>query len=251
MAKLRTTPRRQAEARFMQRHGDTFFGESAMKRFVLCLTTVLLLAGALPAQSEVIYRASLSGLNEEPPNDAPGHGGAAIIIDDVEHSMAVTIAWSNMASATTAAHIHCCTVDPLTGTAIPATMVPSFPGFPMNAAFDGLYEATFSLLDPATYNPAFISANGGTVAGAEAAFLAGLASGRSYVNIHTELFPNGHIRGFLTLPQTGGTIPEPGSAALLGLGAAGLALFRRRRSSRAMTTGRAEYGSVHGSPSPV
>jgi hypothetical protein len=36
-----------------------------------------------------------------------------------------------------------------------------------------------------SYNPAFISAHGGTVAQAEADFIAGILGGQSYLNIHT------------------------------------------------------------------
>jgi hypothetical protein len=49
----------------------------------------------------------------------------------------------------------------------------------------------------ASYNPAFVTANGGTTAGAEAALLAGLEAGQAYLNIHTTMFPGGEIRGFL------------------------------------------------------
>jgi hypothetical protein len=221
----------------MHRLQDTVL-ETAMKRLLLPLLTFLLILQAIPAQATIFtYRARMDGLTEAPPNDSPAFGVSAMIVDDVEHTMQLAIGWAFLTSATTAAHIHCCTTDPFTGTAIPATMVPSFPGFPTDARGDGLYEATFDLLDSATYNPAFITASGGSAADAEAAFLAGLASGRSYVNIHTLLFPNGEIRGFYTPPPEGGTVPEPGSTALLGLGAACLALLRGR--SRRTTPARA------------
>jgi hypothetical protein len=45
-------------------------------------------------------------------------------------------------------------------------------------------------------------------------------SGKAYLNIHTRAFPGGEIRGFFN------QVPEPGTLALLALGAA--CLFARR-----------------------
>jgi hypothetical protein len=53
---------------------------------------------------------------------------------------------------------------------------------------------TFDLTLAATYNPVFITDNGGTVAPAEAAFIFGLEHGEAYANIHDAEFPTGEIR---------------------------------------------------------
>jgi hypothetical protein len=73
----------------------------------------------------------------------------------------------------------------------------------------------------ATYTSSFITANGGTVAGAEAALIAGLNAGQAYVNIHDATFPGGEIEGFVT-----SSVPESGSLVLLGLGLLMLPLRR-------------------------
>jgi hypothetical protein len=57
---------------------------------------------------------------------------------------------------------------------------------------------------------------------AEANFIAGLTSGRTYLNIHTSANPGGEIRGFV--------VPEPMTISLLAMGlvAAGFASRRRK-----------------------
>jgi hypothetical protein len=62
----------------------------------------------------------------------------------------------------------------------------------------GVYDMTFDLTAASSYNPAFVTANGGSVAAAEAAFLLAIAEGRAYFNVHSSFRPGGEIRGFLT-----------------------------------------------------
>jgi hypothetical protein len=68
------------------------------------------------------------------------------------------------------------------------------------------------------WNPAFITAHGGTPASAETALLAGLAANEAYLNIHSNTHPGGEIRGFLFI--LAGT---PGSANCHGKSVSALA----------------------------
>ena len=175
------------------------------------------------------YTAQLSGPNESPPVASPGTGFAIVDFDATAHTLRVNETFSGLLGNTTASHIHCCLATPGTGNAGVATQVPTFVGFPLGVT-GGTYENTFNTLLPSTWNPAFITANGGTAAGAETALASGLAGGTTYINIHTNLFPNGEIRGFLT-QATSGQAPEPGSIALVAIALGALALSRRWKSS--------------------
>lgn len=194
-----------------------------MKRLALGLFTSLLLLCAGAAHADIIrYAATLSGSAEDPPNASPATGFATVHIDDFTNMMTVTASFSGLTGPTTASHIHCCTEDPFESTAGVATSLPTFPAFPLDVT-SGSYTEVFDLLNASTYNTTFINENGGTVGSARLAFLAGLASGRAYLNIHTSAFRPGEIRGFLT------EVPEPGSVVLLGVGIASLAMLRRQR----------------------
>jgi hypothetical protein len=178
------------------------------------------------ASQALTYTAQLSGPNESPPVASPGTGFSIVNFDAAAHTLRVNETFSGLLGNTTASHIHCCLATPATGNAGVATQVPTFAGFPLGVTA-GTYDNTFNTLLPASWNPAFITANGGTAAGAEAALAAGLAAGTTYINIHTNLFPAGEIRGFLT-QASGGQVPEPGSIALVAIAFGALAATRRR-----------------------
>jgi len=186
---------------------------------------VLVLAWAGPARSlPLTLQATLSGAAESPANASPGSGTATVTYDAAAHTLEVQIAFAALLGTTTASHIHCCVApDAVPSTAGVATAVPSFPGFPAGVT-SGSYLHTFDLTDAASWNPAFVTAHGGTTAGAEAAFAAALEDGSTYLNIHTNLYPAGEIRGFF--------VPEPATGVLLASALAALA-GARRRSTRA------------------
>jgi hypothetical protein len=175
-----------------------------------------------------VFDAFLSGPNESPANASPGIGFAAVTYNDVVNTLQVQALFVGLTGTTTASHIHAATLVPFAGTAGVATTTPYFAGFPIGVT-SGSYSNTLDLALASSYNPAYVTANGGTPASAGAALVAAMFAGESYLNIHTTTFGGGEIRGFLTL------VPEPSSLALVGLGGVGMAAraWNKRRARKA------------------
>jgi hypothetical protein len=192
-----------------------------MNRLILGTLIVVSLLVVAPRASAavIVYQALLDGPSESPPNASPGTGFTTVTYDNGLKQMRVEANFSGLVGTTTAAHIHAPTAVAGTGTAGVATQTPSFSGFPLGVT-SGSMDTTFDLTLASSWNSSYITANGGTTAGAEAAFAAALAAGKAYFNIHSSAFPGGEIRGFLV------EVPEPCLSLLAG---AGLILIRRRR----------------------
>jgi len=183
----------------------------------VALTLLAILTPGAASAAILSYTGVFSGAAEVPPVATPGSGSAIVTIDTVANTMRVEFDFTDLIADTTVSHIHCCSAP----TAGVATGVPSFAGFPAGVNF-GSYDRTFDLKDAASWNPAFVAANGGTLSGAIAALLDGLKNGLAYANIHTKDFPAGEIRANLTF------IPIPGAAVLFAAGLAALMARRRR-----------------------
>lgn len=179
-----------------------------MKHFYSKLLLLIFFIGASFFSIGQIYWVSLSGPAEVPSNNSPGTGKAIITIDAVANTMRVQVTFSGLMGNVTASHIHAATAVAGTGTAGVATSVPTFTGFPSGVTA-GTYDHTFDMTLSSSFNPAYVTANGGTPASAWTALMTAIAAGKSYLNIHSNLFPGGEIRGFLNLcPAINVSIPD-------------------------------------------
>lgn len=191
-----------------------------MKKLLLSLAVVLTFATSATA-APIYFGAALSGANENPVNASPGTGFVWVTIDDVAHTMQVDVVFSGLIGTVTAAHIHCCAGP---GSNAGVATVPAFPGLPIGASA-GSFSFLFNTTNAASFNPAFVTASGGTVGQAEARIFAEMILGRTYFNVHSTFAPGGELRGNLA------PIPEPATMTLV-LAGLGAAAIRRRRAQK-------------------
>ena len=147
---------------------------------------------------------------------------ATLTFDDALKTMRLQATFSGLTGTVTAAHIHAPTAVANMETAGVATQTPTFSGFPSGVT-SGTYDNTFDMSLAASYNAAFITANGGTPTTAYAALRTAVDDNKSYLNIHTSAFGGGEIRGFFA-------VPEP-SCLGVGMLLLGLTVHRRQRRS--------------------
>src|SRR5204863_6081105 len=100
------------------------------------------------------------------PTTSLGIGSGTVNYDDVAHTLELQVTFSGLTGTTTASHIHGPTTIPFTGTAGVATTTPSFAGFPLGVT-SGSFSNTLDLTLASSFNPSYVTANGGTPAGAE------------------------------------------------------------------------------------
>jgi hypothetical protein len=195
-----------------------------------CVLTPVITVGLALGSAQIVraapifFKAALDGPSEAQPNNSPGAGSATFFIDPILHQLGLSVTFSGLTGTTTAAHIHCCTANAGQGAIGVATETPTFGSFPLGVT-SGSYNNTYDTTLAASFNAPFITNNGGTVAGAEAALFQGIIDGKAYLNIHSTVFGSGEIRGFL-VPAAAAS--EPANLALLGLGLGALCGVRRR-----------------------
>jgi hypothetical protein len=210
------SPRRPVFLRTAHVRKFSFTGGIVMRRFIVVASlAVVAFLTAPQSKADGVFTATLLGSNETPPNASTATGFITVTLTG--NTLSVAESFSGLiGGAGSAAHIHCCA-----GSGVAAVVAVPFPGFP--AATSGTFNQSFDLTNAASYNGAFITANGGTAASAESAFIAALFAGQTYANIHDSTFPAGEIRGQLI--QT----PEASTLAFLSMGLGLLGMWKRRR----------------------
>ena len=196
---------------------------SKIRRFSLALLPALLFSGVASA-TILQYSVTLDGPSESPANASPGTGSGTVDYDDVAHSLTLNLTFSGLTGITTASHIHAATLTAFTGTAGVATTTPTFAGFPLGVT-SGAYSNILDLTLASSYNPSYVTANGGTTGTAEVALAAAMAAGKAYWNVHSATFGGGEIRGFLT------AVPVPAAVWLFGSALGLMGVMRRKISN--------------------
>jgi len=140
---------------------------SRFKALTLALTVGTVLVSTPLFAETMMFKADLNAASEVPPTDSSGTGAADITLDTATKKLSWTVTSSGLTGDATAAHFH-------------------GPAAPTETA-DPVVDISASL------------ANGS--ANLTDQQLADLQAGKWYLNIHTEKFPDGEIRGQVELVQ--------------------------------------------------
>ncbi len=129
---------------------------------ILPLLAIAMLMAA-PAQAETVFVAELNGSQEVPPNSSEASGNGVFVLNDAQTELSFSIEYTGLEAPETGAHFH---------NAAPGQNGPAVFTLPPGSPKNGVWEIPSEMVEE-------------------------LLAGRIYVNIHTELYPGGEIRGDL------------------------------------------------------
>jgi hypothetical protein len=180
---------------------------NTINKLILFSAILSLCTAARADHRLLVTTAELSGAAEAPPNASPGTGFAVVTYDSTAHTLRVEITFSGLLGPTTVAHIHAPTAEAGTGNVGVAVQPGTFTGFPAGVT-SGAYDHTLDLTATVNYTGGFLTLSGGTAEGAEAKLIESILEGRAYVNVHSQVFPAGEIRGFLRVDSDADGVPD-------------------------------------------
>ena len=134
-----------------------------MRHIPPALMLMATLAFQTPASAiPMTFDANLTGAAEIPPTTSTGTGFTTVVIDPAANTLHVDVTFSGLTTGTTASHIHCCVASGAPGNFIVATTTPTFLGFPLGVT-SGTYDNTLDLTQASSFNPAFVTDEGGAM----------------------------------------------------------------------------------------
>ena len=195
------------------------------------LTTVLVsMFIATTSQASLInFSGSLSGDQEVPPVETDASGIGTLSVDTTSETLDFSLSVSGISfdelfdtlveAPVGPVHLHNGASGVNAGIVVP---------FPFDTGYSELTEEEGFLLSVEDY--AF--ADAAAISGSDVSFddfLTGLYDEGFYINVHSDVFGGGEIRGQLALDEVAAEIPAPAPLLLLGLGLVPLLLKRRGR----------------------
>ena len=172
------------------------------------LATAAAAPPSLPSAQLFTCSTILRGTNEVPPNASPGTGTVSLSIDTNTGQINGQWSASGLSGNITAAHIHQAPVG------VNGPIVLPFSGLPPGGGSFTTSNTNSSIANSVVANPSGF-----------------------YINVHTQTFPGGEIRGQLSCSAIPTEVPEADGLVLFGSGLGGLATWlgwhlRKLRSRR-------------------
>jgi len=148
-------------------------------RYTVVLVAALLLVPTAAPRADTGFSCSINALQEVPPNASPATGSGFFVLDNAGTALSYSISFSNLTAPRTAEHFHS---PGLPG--VNAGVVRTIAGAGGTSGSDiGVWTSLDA--QPLT-----------------ATRVAELLAGKTYVNVHTNNFPGGEIRGQIVMDAT-------------------------------------------------
>jgi len=187
----------------MTRAGNTTFGEwlrqlAALftKSLLLLLALFMLVLQAIHAHAQDWYRrdflkAELTSFEQVPSVLAPSHGDFEAQINE-DGTISFELSYANMSSPVTQAHIHF-GASKTNGGVVVFLCGGAKPACPASGTVTGTITAADVSVLPASNGDSVVPQ--GIQPGNLAGLIKAIHNGDTYVNVHSETFPSGEIRG--------------------------------------------------------